>query len=63
MALVRPTDTDEALVARTALANYYGSTNAPTGGGINGDMVGATIEGGELWLLVLMWSWWQFATV
>ncbi len=30
--------------------------------GINGDMVGATIEGGELWLLVLMWSWWQFAT-
>ncbi|WP_445010133.1 adenosylcobinamide-GDP ribazoletransferase [Vreelandella stevensii] len=31
--------------------------------GINGDMVGATIEGGELWLLVLMWSWWQFATV
>jgi adenosylcobinamide-GDP ribazoletransferase len=31
--------------------------------GINGDMVGATIEGGELWLLILMWSWWQFATV
>ncbi|MGM0858704.1 MAG: adenosylcobinamide-GDP ribazoletransferase [Pseudomonadota bacterium] len=31
--------------------------------GINGDMVGATIEGGELWLLVMMWSWWQFATV
>ncbi|MDN7134003.1 adenosylcobinamide-GDP ribazoletransferase [Halomonas sp. MC140] len=31
--------------------------------GINGDMVGATIEGGELWLLILLWSWWQFATV
>lgn len=31
--------------------------------GINGDMVGATIEGGELWLLILMWSWWQFVTV
>ncbi|BBI51678.1 adenosylcobinamide-GDP ribazoletransferase [Vreelandella olivaria] len=31
--------------------------------GINGDMVGATIEGGELWLLILVWSWWQFATV
>lgn len=31
--------------------------------GINGDMVGATIEGGELWLLILGWSWWQFATV
>ncbi|PCF95727.1 adenosylcobinamide-GDP ribazoletransferase [Vreelandella nigrificans] len=31
--------------------------------GINGDMVGATIEGGELWLLILLWSWWQFVTV
>lgn len=31
--------------------------------GINGDMVGATIEGGELWLLILVWSWWPFATV
>ena len=31
--------------------------------GLNGDMVGATIEGGELWLLILLWSWWQFATV
>ncbi|MCH4813008.1 adenosylcobinamide-GDP ribazoletransferase [Vreelandella neptunia] len=31
--------------------------------GINGDMVGATIEGGELWLLILLWSWWQFAMV
>jgi len=31
--------------------------------GMNGDMVGATIEGGELWLLILLWSWWQFATV
>ena len=31
--------------------------------GINGDMVGATIEGGELCLLILLWSWWQFATV
>nr|WP_284041487.1 adenosylcobinamide-GDP ribazoletransferase [Halomonas olivaria] len=31
--------------------------------GINGDMVGAIIEGEELWLLILMWSWWQFAMV
>lgn len=31
--------------------------------GINGDMVGATIEGVELWLLILMWSWWQYAMV
>ena len=29
--------------------------------GINGDMVGATIEGVELWLMGLMWSWWWFA--
>ncbi|RUR30660.1 adenosylcobinamide-GDP ribazoletransferase [Vreelandella nanhaiensis] len=29
--------------------------------GINGDMVGATIEGGELWLMGLMLSWWWFA--
>ncbi|GEK51331.1 adenosylcobinamide-GDP ribazoletransferase [Vreelandella venusta] len=42
-------------VARKALLRLFN--------GINGDMVGATIEGGELWLLVLMWSWWQFATV
>jgi adenosylcobinamide-GDP ribazoletransferase len=42
-------------IARRALLRLFN--------GINGDMVGATIEGGELWLLVLMWSWWQFATV
>ena len=42
-------------IARKALLRLFN--------GINGDMVGATIEGGELWLLVLMWSWWQFATV
>ncbi|MGP9798976.1 adenosylcobinamide-GDP ribazoletransferase [Halomonas sp. 86] len=29
--------------------------------GINGDMVGATIEGGELWLMGLMLSWWWYA--
>ncbi|BCB07523.1 adenosylcobinamide-GDP ribazoletransferase [Vreelandella venusta] len=42
-------------IARKALLRLFN--------GINGDMVGATIEGGELWLLVLMWSWWQFVTV
>lgn len=26
--------------------------------GINGDIVGAAIEGGELWLLLCAWSWW-----
>lgn len=29
--------------------------------GINGDIVGAAIEGGELWLLLIAWSWWWFA--
>lgn len=28
--------------------------------GINGDIVGAAIEGGELWLLLISWSWWSF---
>lgn len=28
--------------------------------GINGDMIGAAIELGELWLLMLAWSWWWF---
>ncbi|MBF7053403.1 adenosylcobinamide-GDP ribazoletransferase [Halomonas sp. KAO] len=28
--------------------------------GINGDIVGAAIEGGELWLLLAAWSWWWF---
>ncbi|WP_163559588.1 adenosylcobinamide-GDP ribazoletransferase [Halomonas sp. NO4] len=30
--------------------------------GINGDIVGAAIEGGELWLLLIAWSWWSFVT-
>ncbi|GEN25198.1 adenosylcobinamide-GDP ribazoletransferase [Halomonas cupida] len=29
--------------------------------GINGDMLGAAIEGGELWLMVCVSSWWWFA--
>ncbi|RDB43990.1 adenosylcobinamide-GDP ribazoletransferase [Halomonas sp. DQ26W] len=28
--------------------------------GINGDIVGTVIEGGELWLLLGAWSWWSF---
>ncbi|MFQ3788401.1 adenosylcobinamide-GDP ribazoletransferase [Halomonas sp. A29] len=28
--------------------------------GINGDIVGTAIEGGELWLLLAAWSWWSF---
>lgn len=30
--------------------------------GINGDIVGAAIEGGELWLLLCAWSWWWCGT-
>ncbi|MEQ5858017.1 adenosylcobinamide-GDP ribazoletransferase [Halomonas sp. BN3-1] len=30
--------------------------------GINGDMLGSAIEGGELWLLMCVSSWWWFAT-
>ena len=30
--------------------------------GINGDIIGAAIEGGELWLLLAAWSWWSFVT-
>ncbi|MCE8014540.1 adenosylcobinamide-GDP ribazoletransferase [Halomonas sp. MCCC 1A17488] len=30
--------------------------------GINGDIVGTAIEGGELWLLLVAWSWWSFVT-
>lgn len=31
--------------------------------GINGDIVGAAIEGGELWLLLVAWIWWSFVMV
>ncbi|ALM53073.1 adenosylcobinamide-GDP ribazoletransferase [Halomonas huangheensis] len=31
--------------------------------GINGDMLGAAIEGGEVWLMVCISSWWWFAMV
>ncbi|WNK19168.1 adenosylcobinamide-GDP ribazoletransferase [Halomonas piscis] len=42
------------LIARRALKRGFG--------GITGDLAGAMIEGGELWLLLCLWSWWQFAT-
>lgn len=42
------------LVARCALLRAFH--------GINGDMTGAMIEGGELWVLLCLWSLWQFAT-
>lgn len=41
----------------------YGLAMRRLFGGINGDMLGAAIEGGELWLLLMALSWWQFVTV
>src|SRR5690554_3702347 len=41
----------------------YGLAMVPAFPGINGDIVGAAIEGGELWLLLAAWSWWSFVTV
>ncbi len=38
----------------------YGRAVRRAFGGINGDIVGAAIEGGELWLLLIAWSWWSF---
>ncbi|WP_168013340.1 adenosylcobinamide-GDP ribazoletransferase [Halomonas salinarum] len=38
----------------------YGLAVRRAFGGINGDIVGAAIEGGELWLLLIAWSWWSF---
>ncbi|WP_192036437.1 adenosylcobinamide-GDP ribazoletransferase [Halomonas sp. YLGW01] len=38
----------------------YGLAVRRAFGGINGDIVGAAIEGGELWLLMIAWSWWSF---
>ncbi|MGM0783514.1 MAG: adenosylcobinamide-GDP ribazoletransferase [Pseudomonadota bacterium] len=40
----------------------YGWVMTRSFNGINGDIVGAAIEGGELWLLLIAWSWWSFAT-
>ncbi|QFU02370.1 Cobalamin synthase [Halomonas sp. THAF5a] len=40
----------------------YGLAMRRAFGGINGDIVGAAIEGGELWLLLIAWSWWSFVT-
>ncbi|UYG08739.1 adenosylcobinamide-GDP ribazoletransferase [Halomonas sp. M4R1S46] len=39
----------------------YGLAVRRAFGGINGDIVGAAIEGGELCLLLIAWSWWSFA--
>lgn len=36
----------------------YGLLMSRAFGGINGDIVGAAVEAGELWLLLVAWIWW-----
>ncbi|PMR71342.1 adenosylcobinamide-GDP ribazoletransferase [Halomonas heilongjiangensis] len=50
------------LVALPVFLLTYGAAMIRAFKGINGDIVGAAIEGGELWLLLIAWSWWSFAT-
>lgn len=38
----------------------YGLLMSRAFGGINGDIVGAAIEAGELWLLLVAWVWWMW---
>ncbi|ATJ82050.1 adenosylcobinamide-GDP ribazoletransferase [Halomonas beimenensis] len=49
------------LLGLVAFITFYGLAARRAFGGINGDIVGAAIEGGELWLLLIAWSWWSFA--
>ncbi|WP_275287184.1 adenosylcobinamide-GDP ribazoletransferase [Halomonas elongata] len=48
------------LVGLAGFVIIYGRAVRRAFGGINGDIVGAVIEGGELWLLLIAWSWWSF---
>ncbi|KGE79541.1 adenosylcobinamide-GDP ribazoletransferase [Halomonas salina] len=48
------------LVGLAGFVIIYGRAVRRAFGGINGDIVGAAIEGGELWLLLIAWSWWSF---
>ncbi|WP_447556023.1 adenosylcobinamide-GDP ribazoletransferase [Vreelandella sp. EE22] len=50
------------LVAALSFSVLYRARMLHIFKGINGDMAGALIEGVELWLMILMWSWWWFAT-
>ncbi|SDJ94464.1 adenosylcobinamide-GDP ribazoletransferase [Billgrantia gudaonensis] len=50
------------LGALLAFLLVYGGGMTRAFTGINGDIVGAAIEGGELWLLLIAWSWWSFVT-
>ncbi|MDI5936043.1 adenosylcobinamide-GDP ribazoletransferase [Halomonas kalidii] len=49
------------LAALLVFLLLYGLAMTRAFKGINGDIVGAAIEGGELWLLLIAWSWWSFA--
>ncbi len=50
------------LAGLLAFLLLYGIVMTQSFNGINGDILGAAIEGGELWLLLIAWSWWSFAT-
>ncbi|WP_148252327.1 adenosylcobinamide-GDP ribazoletransferase [Aidingimonas lacisalsi] len=50
------------LAALLVFLSLYGLVMVRAFTGINGDIVGAAIEGGELWLLLSAWSWWWFVT-
>lgn len=50
------------LVALAPFLIGYGLWARRAFNGINGDIVGAAIEGGELWLLLNVWLWYSFAT-
>lgn len=50
------------LVALVPFLVGYGLWARRVFNGINGDILGAAIEGGELWLLLNVWLWCSFAT-
>mgnify|MGYP000188248004 CR=1 FL=1 len=62
LCLVAPLGVAGLGLALGAFTIIFGLGMARAFHGINGDMLGAAIEGGELWLLLCLSSWWWFAT-
>lgn len=59
---IEPTLAVWLMLALGFFVTLYGLVMRRLFGGINGDMLGAAIEGGELWLLLMSLSWWQSVT-